>query len=217
MDDKCGFLQVEAFGSVVGGNQHLARLFELSDHGVIGVAVVGRGSVLAGKKIQEHLLGFHALGEDNRLPSSSGFLHQRKTMFEDSQQFPSLGILGDALAHGQHLPPLVQFFRCVLHPLEPFDNPFDGLQNCCRRGTQQAQQPQGEVILVHFRKGFLFRLVNVGIQQVIQLSFCLAGSVFYGQQHTPRHLGVVLGLGTEGTEAIPADLLTEFRVVLRSA
>ena len=71
--------------------------------------------------------------------------------------------------------------------------------------------------MVHFGKGSLFRLVDVGVQQLIELPLCLAGGVLHGQQHTFRHLGVVLGLGTEGTETIAADLFAEFRVVLWSA
>ena len=106
MDDESSLLQIEALGTVIGGNQHLAILLELADHGVIGAAVVGQGAVLAGKKILEHLLGFHALGEDNRFLFGSRFLHQGKSLFENGQQLTGLGILGNAFGCGLNLLPL---------------------------------------------------------------------------------------------------------------
>ena len=106
MDDESSLLQIEALGTVIGGNQHLAILLELADHGVIGAAVVGQSAVPVRKKILEHLLGFHALGEDNRFLFGSRFLHQGKSLFENGQQLTGLGILGNAFGYGLNLLPL---------------------------------------------------------------------------------------------------------------
>ena len=106
MDDESSLLQIEALGTVIGRNQHLAILLELANHGVIGAAVVGQSAVPARKKILEHLLGFHALGEDNRFLFGSRFLHKGKSLFENGQQLTGLGILGNAFGYGLNLLPL---------------------------------------------------------------------------------------------------------------
>ena len=217
MDHKGGFLQVEAPGAVVGGEQDLAVLLECPDGGVVRAAPVQRGPVRALQQREKHLLRLHALGENDGFPRPTPFFHRGEAQLEGVQQLCCLGLPFHFQRRPFHLPPLGHFPGGIGYLLQPPDDAPDGLQNGGGGGTLQSQQPQGQIIRIHLRKRQLHRLIDVGVQQVVEHLLLGRRGVLVGQQYPPGHLGVICRLDTEGAETVGTNQFGKLRVAFRAA
>ena len=217
VDHKGSFLQVETPGAVVGGEQHFPAPLESLDGGIVRAAAVQRGLVLALQQREKHILRFHALGENDRFPCSATLFHGGKAQLEGAQQFRRLGVPLYFQRRPFHLPPLGHFPGGIGYLLQPPDNAPDSLQDGGGGGALQSQQPQGQIIRIHLREGQLYRLIDIGIQQIVEHLLLGRRGVLIGQQYPPGHLGVICRLDTEGAETVGTNQFGKLRVAFRAA
>ncbi len=81
----------------------------------------------------------------------------------------------------------------------------------------KSQQPQGQIIRIHLREGQLYRLIDIGIQQIVEHLLLGRRGVLIGQQYPPGHLGVICRLDTEGAETVGTNQFGKLRVAFRAA